>query len=80
MRPIGRAEAAEGAHQFRVRARETLAAPQPEPCEDADCLGPARIALSVGVSLFDDTMDPERFLQIVEQNMHNAKCAGRNQV
>lgn len=70
--PRGYAEAGELTTQMLVRAHATLAPPQPIHCGDTYCLGPAKIGLAIGVSLFDGVMDASGFCTALSR-----KCTTR---
>jgi diguanylate cyclase (GGDEF)-like protein len=59
-------------------AREKLAPSQDPHCGDRYCMGPAKISVSIGISLFEQNMNVESLLRSVEQKMWDAKLAGRD--
>ncbi len=77
---IGQAEAVTFAQHICEHVRENLAPPQPLHCGETQCLGPAKLAVSIGVALLDNTMDTEQMMQIAEKAVANAKQAGGDQV
>ena len=75
-----REEALQLSQQICDISREKLAPPQPTHCGDRQCLGPAKISVSVGVGLFEQNMNAESFLQSIENKMYHAKSAGKDRV
>lgn len=58
--------------------REKLTPLQPTHCGDRHCMGPAKISVSIGVALFEQNTSSENLLEIAEEKMYEAKCAGRD--
>jgi diguanylate cyclase (GGDEF)-like protein len=59
-------------------AREKLAPLQHPHCGDKHCMGPAKISVSIGISLYEQNMNVESLLRSVEQKMWDAKLAGKD--
>jgi diguanylate cyclase (GGDEF)-like protein len=64
------------AQQICDDARANLSPPQPEICEYKDCLGPARISVSIGIVELEKGMTTGDFLQRAENQIFEAKSAG----
>lgn len=67
------------AHEICVHARENLTPAQPSQCGDPNCLGPAKLGVSIGVTVFDDMMSAEQLVQSAEKKVMHAKWAGGDQ-
>jgi diguanylate cyclase (GGDEF)-like protein len=61
-------------------SREKLGSSQPNHCGDPQCMGPAKISVSIGIGLFVQNMNLESFLHDVEEKRHEAKRAGKDRV
>ena len=73
-------EAVECAERVREVANTALVRRQVEDCGESGCLGPAKLTVCVGVTIFEPAMTVEDLMRDVEDKIERAKCAGRNRV
>src|SRR6185369_5164108 len=66
------------AEQICNDVRNNLSPAQPDNCGRENCLGPAKISVSIGMAEFEKDMTPVALLKGAEEQLNEAKCAGRD--